>query len=555
MNSFATPNAAHHLTPSINNATTAPSSTFQSAELANLLNIIMKLWKEQPNHFGFEKFDEFLKKLPEYYYALIQQYQQQILRLQQKQQQQQQQQQQQLQMQQQSTQQDVLKCQNNNNIKQQLQVPQPVKEQKSQPTIECNKSTQPQQDQNEQQQEQQQSKSKSIQTKRGYKVRASRKPRLEAIEEERPLTPSLSSNSPIPSPSVSPSPPSYDRLNAFAPEFVPNDDSSPSSSPQPISESIESPSIESPAVSYTKLHPFVPKHAARAKLNIYIPKHMTKGLLAMISESFPNTNTLYYYLDISTALQINDKQMEVMLTKSGDKIVIVHFDLHKKETNEILYAVVTPNDQHKIEANTQKWLWKLDGFYTQNEICDKYDILPSDFPKSSRLMKNGIYQKFAEQYNEINYIPHDIVNLLKDYKWESNEIKIIGSSQKSKKGKKAPELKLNFTRDEWINQVLSSWNNNYPLIPIVVYENRDINKHWIEWVKLIYIQQSQSFIGITFKYNDNNKWQIESICLDKGDIHNKHRLIGLQNIESRHNINYDQYFDNFNTKITEIQWR
>ena len=111
-------------------------------------------------------------------------------------------------------------------------------------------------------------------------------------------------------------------------------------------------------------------------------------------------------------------------------------------------------------------------------------------------------------------------------------------------------------RDEWLNECLLSWNN-LPLIPIVVYENRDINEHWIEWVKPVYIQQIQSCIGITFKYNDNNDrlWKIESICLDKGDIHNKHRLIGLQNIESRHNVNYDQSCDKFSTKITEIQWR
>jgi len=533
----------------MNNTTPAPSSTFQSAELANLLNMVMKSWKEQPNHFGFPKFDDFLKKLPEYYYALIHQYQQQIILQQQKLQQQQQ-----LQMQQQQQQQ-VAQQTAKQNVVQQSQVvqqTQSIKEEK----IECNKSTVKAQEkqkclkqaENENNTcEQPKAVLKSTQTKRGYKVRASRKPRLEAIEEEKPLSPSIT-NTPLSSPSVSPSPPSYDRLNAFAPEFVPNDDSSPSSSPQPIQES---------SVSYTKLQKFVPKHAARAKLNIYIPKHMTKGLLAMIAESFPNTNTLYYYLDISTALQINDEQMEVILTKSGEKIVIVNFDLHKKGTHEKLYAIVTPNDEHKIEANTQKWLWKLDGFFTQNEICTKYDILFEDFPLSSRLMKNGIYQKFAQQYNVSNRINNNIVNLLKDYKWESNEIKIIGSSQKSKKGKKAPELKLNFDRDEWINQVLSSWNNNYPLIPIVVYENRDINKHWIEWVKLIYIQQSQSFIGITFKYNDNNnQWNIESICLDKGDIHNKHRLIGLQNIESRHNnINYNKYFDTFSTRITEIEWK
>ena len=113
------------------------------------------------------------------------------------------------------------------------------------------------------------------------------------------------------SPTVSPLPPNAEKLNAFAPEFVPTNDNQSS-------------------VPYSKIEYFVPKHAARAKLNIYIPKHMTKLLLSMIAEPYPNTNTLYYYLDISTALQINDKQMEVILTKSGKKLVIINFDLHKR---------------------------------------------------------------------------------------------------------------------------------------------------------------------------------------------------------------------------------
>ena len=112
----------------------------------------------------------------------------------------------------------------------------------------------------------------------------------------------------------------------------------------------------------------------------------------------------------------------------------------KEGTNELLYAMVTPNDSNKIETNTGKWLWKLEEFLTENDF-NKYEILHADLPKSSRLMINGIYQKFAEQHCEINKINNDIVNLLKDYEWESNEIKIIGSSQKLKKGKKSSESK------------------------------------------------------------------------------------------------------------------
>ncbi len=41
----------------------------------------------------------------------------------------------------------------------------------------------------------------------------------------------------------------------------------------------------------------------------------------------------------------------------------------------------------------------------------------------------------------------------------------------------------------FMNNIGKSWNM-LSAIPIIVYENSDINnsKHWIEWIKFIYIQ-------------------------------------------------------------------
>merc|ERR1711902_60369 len=91
----------------------------------------------------------------------------------------------------------------------------------------------------------------------------------------------------------------------------------------------------------------------------------------------------------------------------------------------------------------------------------------------------------------------------------------------------------------WLNECSKSWNN-IPAIPIAVYQNKDSNEHWIEWVKLIYIQSQNSYVGISFKYNhENSKWNVQSIYLDKGDIRNKHRLIAMPESEE---FNYRQYF-------------
>merc|ERR1711933_362499 len=193
---------------------------------------------------------------------------------------------------------------------------------------------------------------------------------------------------------------------------------------------------------YTKIAKFIPKHSARAKLNVYIPKNMTKKLLAKISEKFPNTGILYYYLDISTAFQINDGQMGMQKTKNDEKVVFINFDLHKKETGEILYGVIIPNDQHKIEANSNKWLWKLDRFLSVIEIKNEYDISEHDLPQSSRSMTNGIHSQCKLQQQLINNESID-VGLLNEVNWTDNiSIKQFGASQKGKKSKKRNKEKL-----------------------------------------------------------------------------------------------------------------
>ena len=105
----------------------------------------------------------------------------------------------------------------------------------------------------------------------------------------------------------------------------------------------------------------------------------------------------------------------------------------------------------------------------------------------------------------------------------------------------------------WIKECKKSFkHSSNPLIPIII--NRR-NKHWIEWVKIIYIESQNISIGVSLKYEANEgddhlggKCMITSILLDRGDILNKHNLVG---------INSQKYIDqlsNFNTSITRIDW-
>eukprot|EP01083_Nonionella_stella_P001654 4717_1 len=128
---------------------------------------------------------------------------------------------------------------------------------------------------------------------------------------------------------------------------------------------------------------FIPEYPARAQLNIFIGKELTSRLLNKIDEPFPSSETLYYYIDITTALQINDQQMYVFNINNND-VVFVNYDLHQRDTGHMLYGVIGLNEGHKIKQN--KWIWKLSSFMTSYEIYNKYGIGYNELPLSSRRM-------------------------------------------------------------------------------------------------------------------------------------------------------------------------
>eukprot|EP00485_Elphidium_margaritaceum_P023953 CAMPEP_0202713642 /NCGR_PEP_ID=MMETSP1385-20130828/57201_1 /ASSEMBLY_ACC=CAM_ASM_000861 /TAXON_ID=933848 /ORGANISM="Elphidium margaritaceum" /LENGTH=420 /DNA_ID=CAMNT_0049374059 /DNA_START=40 /DNA_END=1302 /DNA_ORIENTATION=- len=387
--------------------------------------------------------------------------------------------------------------------------------------------------------EQQQTPSRSVQMKHNVKIQI-----LDTVEEEKEfeaMSPSPSLSSCSSSSSSASASASFNlmhlNLNALAPEFIPG-------------------TCTGTQLSRPIQHRFVPKHAARAKCNIYIPKHMTKTLLTNIVEYFPNTNALYYYLDITTAFQINDEQLKVTQLPNGTQLVLVHYDLRCKHTQQWLYAAVTPNDAHKIEVDTEKWLWKVDEFLTAPQILSKYALDAEYLPKSSRAMKtHGLYHQLKTQMAVLGGI--NDMRLLTEQKWSENCVTQVASSQKCKKHKKTTtQMEVTMTTLQWLQSCVNSWHH-IPAIPIVVYENREQNAHWIEWVKMVYVESAQRWLGVGFRYiNEQRKWQITSVCLDKNDIHNKHRLISLQSsgeMSSLHST-YDAYFDQFETGSTSVRW-
>ncbi|MCP3659202.1 MAG: hypothetical protein GY830_02355 [Bacteroidetes bacterium] len=270
-----------------------------------------------------------------------------------------------------------------------------------------------------------------------------------------------------------------------------------------------------------KKEQFKPKYPARAHQNIYMPKEKITELRNIIDEEFSNDFILYYYTDISTALQLNGKHMNVFYLLDDDdekRISIINYDLNKKgSSNETLYGVIVPNDDEKLTKDG-KWEWKIDEFLDEKQIYNKYRIKKEELPQSSRKMAS-----FQSQLAQQLVIKESVVD---ETDWLTlPQIKSI--KKKNENIDEIPEITVSLSKELLIKEVKKCFSNvDLPLIPMVI--NKD-NNHWIEWLKIIKIKSQNLNFGLSLRYYINdNKWKIEAMCLSREDALNKHRLVGLR---------------------------
>merc|ERR1719244_2437601 len=264
---------------------------------------------------------------------------------------------------------------------------------------------------------------------------------------------------------------------------------------------------------------FRPRYPSRAHLNVFSAKDTTRRLLSMISEQFENENGLYYYSDISTALQMNDGKMRVFAMSRGggsgvERVTFIHYDLHCKSTKEVLFAVVVPNALSPKSKDRDKWRWRVDGFLTAEQIARRYGLPQHELPRSSRES-----ERFkAELFGAKRPITEQLVE---DTQWDSvQQIKSLRRGQSGKSKRKRIEI----AEREWKEAVLRSLGDEeLPTVPVVVNRN---GAHWIEWVKMVRLEAAGVFVGISCRDQGGGRWTVQSIDLDSGRIYNKYRLVG-----------------------------
>jgi len=265
---------------------------------------------------------------------------------------------------------------------------------------------------------------------------------------------------------------------------------------------------------------FEPKLSNPAKGNFYISKPLVSQMMDECMEQFETDHIndeklAFAYYKESVAVQINDKQINIISTEKG-LIILINIDLHFGTNENTMYLVATENDIKFRE----KVRWKIIDFMDEDKIYDEYRISSNQLPRSSRDMN---WFKCS-----MNNPP---INIAKDTIYNTNFKKIPGKISKRTK----TVLRTKITERELINCCFKSWNNGI-MIPVIVIKEK---KQWVEWKKLIKINDNNNqWIGISLRYYACNKqWKIQCLEYDIGRIFYQHRLCGL-NRNDKHYYSY-----------------
>ena len=315
---------------------------------------------------------------------------------------------------------------------------------------------------------------------------------------------------------------------------------------------------------------FLNHNKNRAFGNIYSKQSIISSLFqkTILHHDFKNIIALYYFIDITTAMQCNDNELrKYAIEVSGKNIFqvgVINYDLNN-QMGEKLFGVIHKN----VNDVKSIWKWKLVEYLTAYQIYQKYSIKTKFLPSSSRTKLSYINQLYKDVKIDADIIETTDWRKMKQFRGgkvsrqnesRQNESKQNESRQNESRQNESYDtetiivLKLKqfiyYVNKSFHKSCLNSENIFLPLIPICIIEN---NKNYIEFVKIVYLEAQNVHIGVACRYNElNEKCYFTSIYLDKPNLEKKFQLA----VDKKHHHfeKYKQQLNVFKIPITELRF-
>eukprot|EP01084_Bolivina_argentea_P264047 447140_1 len=238
-----------------------------------------------------------------------------------------------------------------------------------------------------------------------------------------------------------------------------------------------------------------------AKHNIQIPKKLTnKEIPNRVKEVIPDA---FDYISKMVALQRQDSYT--------GKIRILNCELNDKNTNQILYCIAYSRNA----TQRRNFEWIMDKkLYTLAEIKQRKEL--QDFPLPELPRKLHLFETQINRKQDIEIAIQEYAsgNRFSRINWTNI---LIDNQQNNKR-----RITFKITEAEFIKQITEyTLANGADTLPIVVFDE-EYNPN-IEHVQIIRIADRFN-IGISYKFNTQNNFCVQSIYLTKSCILNKHIL-------------------------------
>jgi len=296
-----------------------------------------------------------------------------------------------------------------------------------------------------------------------------------------------------------------------------------------------------------------------AKRNVFIDKQLTRAWMHKVRPRFYDESMMYYWLDYTTAMQMNDALCVRYNYASTNRLLccLVNYELYD-EQQRLLYGIIAYDDERVVALNNNqlnapqthhgndRYVYKLTTLMTAAQIKSTYRIALRDLPSPSRRCPSFRKALRLRRYIARSDLAHVCWNKLRRYKSTANH---NGDVDAQKSVAITPKVmraycRIALERVQQRPQQKRGRNRRrrrHSLIPVVVVDKQR-SFVGVEWVLIVRIVHRNCDVGVSFRYEDkSDSYVATALFLDKAEIESKHRLVGLQH-------DYCQYIRPFSLK-------